>query len=236
MTETINLSQILFLDIETVPQTAEYSELSDKMKLLWDKKAQKITQNPDETPTSIYPRAGIYAEFGKIICIVVGYFFENKFRIKSFSGDDEAKLLTDFAQMLEGFQKRKDPKLCGHNAKEFDFPYLCRRMIIHRIQIPEVLNVSGKKPWETSFLDTMDMWRFGDYKNYTSIDLLTSIFGIQTPKDDIDGSKVCEYYWQRKELKTIVTYCKKDVLAVAQVYLRLQNLSPISEDQIVYVD
>jgi DNA polymerase elongation subunit (family B) len=236
MTETINLSQILFLDIETVPQTSEYSELSDKMKLLWDKKAQKITQNPDETPTSIYPRAGIYAEFGKIICIVVGYFHENKFRIKSFSGDDEAKLLTDFAQMLDDFQKRKDPKLCGHNAKEFDFPYLCRRMIIHRIHIPEVLNASGKKPWETSFLDTMDMWRFGDYKNYTSIDLLTSIFGIQTPKDDIDGSMVCEYYWQRNELKTIVSYCKKDVLAVAQVYLRLQNLSPISEDQIVYVD
>jgi hypothetical protein len=236
MTETIHLNQILFLDIETVPQASGYDQLSDKMKILWDKKAQKIALNPEESKQIIYQRAGIYAEFGKIICVVVGYFHENKFRIKSFAGDDEAKILTDFAEMLESFQQRKDPRLCGHNAKEFDFPYLCRRMIVHRIQIPEILNVSGKKPWETTFLDTMDMWRFGDYKNYTSIDLLTSIFGIQTPKDDIDGSMVCEYYWQRKELKTIVKYCKKDVLAVAQVYLRLQNLNPISDDQIIDVD
>lgn len=236
MEDNSQLNQILFLDIETVPQAPEYDLLPEKIKTLWDKKALRLIQKEDETPQSIYSRAGIYAEFGKIICIVVGYFYENQFRLKSFAGDDESKLLTDFAKMLEGFQQRKDPKLCGHNAKEFDFPYLCRRMIIHRIQIPTILNASGKKPWETSFLDTMDLWRFGDYKSYTSIDLLTTIFGIQTPKDDIDGSLVCDYYWQRKELNTIVKYCKKDVIAVVQVYLRLQNLDPISESQIIDAD
>lgn len=236
MTEQIPLNQILFLDIETVPQLSSHESLPEKMKSLWEKKAQKIIQQPTETAESIYNRAGIYAEFGKIICIVVGYFHENSFRVKSFSGDDEGALLQDFAQMLTGFQKRNNAKLCGHNAKEFDFPYLCRRMIIHRIQIPEVLNVAGKKPWETSFIDTMDMWRFGDYKSYTSIDLLTSIFDIPTPKDGIDGSMVCDYYWNRRELQTIVDYCKKDVVAVAQVYLRMNNLEQIKDEQIVYVD
>lgn len=236
MTENSQLNQILFLDIETVPQTAEYAQLPEKTRSLWDKKAAKLFQHEDETPQSIYSRAGIYAEFGKIICIVVGYFYDHRFRVKSFAGDDEAQLLRDFGQMLEGFQQRKEAKLCGHNAKEFDFPYICRRMIIHRIPIPAILNASGKKPWETSFLDTMDLWRFGDYKSYTSIDLLTTIFGIQTPKDDIDGSMVYDYYWHRNELDTIVKYCKKDVVAVAQVYLRLQNLEPISETQIIDAD
>ncbi len=230
------LSQILFLDIETAPQTSKYQDMSEKMRTLWDKKSLKITQTDEDTPESLFPRAGIYAEFGKIICIVVGYFFEDTFRVKSFSGDDEHQLLTEFAELLEGFQKRAEPKLCGHNAKEFDFPYICRRMIVHRIDIPDIINASGKKPWETTFLDTMDMWRFGDYKNYTSIDLLTTIFDIQTPKDDIDGSMVHDYYWNRKDLKSIVTYCKKDVIALVQVYLRLHNLTPLLTKQIVDVD
>lgn len=236
MEDKSQLSQILFLDIETVPQTSDYETLSEKMKLLWDKKALKLIQNQEDTPNSIYDRAGIYAEFGKIICIVVGYFYENTFRIKSFSGDDEATLLRDFCKLLEDFQQRSDPKLCGHNAKEFDFPYLCRRMIVHRIPIPAILNVMGKKPWETTFIDTMDLWRFGDYKNYTSIDLLTTIFDIQTPKDEIDGSMVCDYYWRRNELATIVKYCKKDVVALAQVYLRMQNFDKLLETQIIDAD
>lgn len=231
-----HLNQILFLDIETVPQMPSYDKVSERMKLLWDKKAERISTNPDEKPADVYQRAGIYAEFGKIVCIVVGYFFENQFRVKSFAGDDEAKLLIDFAKLLEGFQQRKDPRLCGHNAKEFDFPYICRRMIVHKIDIPDIINAAGKKPWETTFLDTMDMWRFGDYKSYTSLDLLTAIFDIPTPKDDIDGSKVCEYYWERNELETIVKYCKKDVIALAQVYLRMQNLDPILDGNIIDVD
>lgn len=230
------LSQILFLDIETVPQMPSYNQVPERMRVLWDKKAERIAQSPEESPADLYPRAGIYAEFGKIICIVVGYFYEGKFRVKSFAGDDEEKLLIDFAKLLIGFQQRKEPKLCGHNAKEFDFPYICRRMIVHRIDIPELINAAGKKPWETSFLDTMDMWRFGDYKSYTSLDLLTSIFDISTPKDEIDGSMVCDYYWNKKELETIVKYCKKDVIALAQVYLRLQNLDPILDKNIVEVD
>ncbi len=230
------LSQILFLDIETASQGMDYNSMSEKMKTLWDKKAAKISQNEEDTPESLYPRASIYAEFGKIICIVVGYFFENEFRVKSFSGDNEHDLLTEFAQLLNGFQKRTDPKLCGHNAKEFDFPYICRRMIVNQIAIPEIINASGKKPWETTFLDTMDMWRFGDYKNYTSIDLLSTIFDIPTPKDDIDGSMVYDYYWHKKDLKTIVEYCKKDVIALVRVYLRIQNLNPLLDNQIVDVD
>ncbi len=236
MSENININQILFLDIETVPQYQSYENLSDKAKTLWNKKAQKLSQSESDTAEKIYQKAGIYAEFGKVICIAVGFMHEDKFRVKAFYGNDEKKLLEEFAVMLENFQKRPNAMLCAHNGKEFDFPYLCRRLLINRIDIPKTLNVIGKKPWETSFIDTMDLWRFGDYKSYTSIDLLTTIFDIPTPKDEIDGSMVADYYWNRKDLDTIVKYCRKDVVAVVQLYLRLHNKELVDESNIEFVE
>lgn len=232
-----SLNNILFLDIETVPQYENYGCVPDEWKLLWDTRASYLLRNREgETAETVYNRAGIYAEFGKIICISCGYVAgagpEKKLVLKSFYGDDEKKLLIEFCNILAVWTKdNHDNKLlCAHNGKEFDFPYLCRRLIINRIAVPPILNTQGKKPWEVKHLDTMDMWRFGDMKNFTSLNLLACVLGIPTPKDDIDGSMVWEIYWtpktpQEKEqgLQRIVTYCQKDVITVAQVYLRLSG-------------
>jgi len=184
----------------------------------------------------VYERAGIYSEFGKIICISVGLIREKNpfiFRLKSFYGKDEKLLLSEFSGMLTKFNRtNKEAVLCAHNGKEFDFPYIARRMIINGLIIPEILDNAGKKPWEIKLLDTMDLWKFGDYKNYTSLDLLTSILGIPTPKDDIDGSMVAGIFYNDDDIKRIVYYCEKDVLAIARVLLRFMNLPGIEEDKI----
>jgi uncharacterized protein YprB with RNaseH-like and TPR domain len=184
----------------------------------------------------VYERAGIYSEFGKIICISVGLIREKNpfiFRLKSFFGKDEKTLLSDFSAMLSKFSRtNREAVLCAHNGKEFDFPYIARRMIINGLVIPEILDNAGKKPWEIKLLDTMDLWKFGDYKNYTSLELLTSILGIPTPKDDIDGSMVAGVYYNEDNLERIVHYCEKDVLAIARVMLRFMNLPGIDEDKI----
>jgi len=193
------------------------------MKALWNKKATGLLKDETDTPETLYGRAGIYAEFGKIICISVAYLRNDKIRIKSFYGDNEKELLTDFASLLQKHFNGEHHRLCAHNGKEFDFPYICRRMLIQGISLPAILNVSGKKPWETTFLDTMDLWRFGDYKHYTSLELLATLFDIDSPKDDIDGSQVNECYWQDQALERIKTYCEKDVITVVKIYLAYQG-------------
>ena len=231
------LHHILFLDIETVPQYAGYAELPESWKVLWDIKAGYLIRNKeDETFESVYPRAGIYAEFGKIICISCGFIQgageQKKIVLKSFSGDNEQIVLHEFAEMLKKWSATEQRFLCGHNSKEFDFPYLCRRMIINNISIPSILNVSGKKPWEVNHLDTMDLWKFGDFKNYTSLNLLAHSLNIPTPKDDIDGSMVWQVYWKEKNLSRIVTYCQKDVVTVAQILLRMMGEPLIRQENI----
>jgi hypothetical protein len=226
MLDQIKNEDVLFLDIETVPQYAEYQQVPEPFRALWDKKAKKISEE-NQTAEEIFQRAGIYAEFGKIICISVGLIVNKSgqqfFRIKSFASKDETVLLTQFADMLEKFSAKPQATLCAHNGKEFDFPYIARRMLINGINIPSILDVAGKKPWEVKFLDTMELWKFGDFKHYTSLNLLTHIFNIPTPKDDIDGSQVADVYYKEDNLKRIVTYCEKDVLAVAQLFLRYRN-------------
>lgn len=239
MLNDIRPEDILFLDIETVPQFPEYAQLPEEHKKLWDKKAQTLIKESD-TPESIYSRAGIYAEFGRIICISVGFIVNKEgirfLRLKSFYGDDEKSLLTDFAQMLSRFEKRMGANLCAHNGKEFDFPYIARRMLINGIEIPEIINVAGKKPWEVKFLDTMELWKFGDNKHYTSLNLLTYVFGIPSPKDDIDGSQVADCYYTLGDIKRIATYCEKDVLAVVQLFLRYKGLPLIDPNNIEQAD
>jgi len=222
------LCNILFLDIETVSMHASFNSLSEDWQALWKKKAEALLRNrEDETPESIYGRAAIYAEFGKIICISCGVLQDGadgrKLVMKSFYGDDEKKLLQDFATMVNKWNIGPAKFLCAHNGKEFDFPYLCRRMTIHGVAIPSLLHLAGKKPWEVNHLDTMELWKFGDFKSYTSLNLLAHALGIATPKDDIDGSMVGDVYWKERDLKRIVTYCQKDVITVAQVYLRMQG-------------
>ena len=235
MLDNIRVEDILFLDIETVPAVSSHELLDTKMQALWNKKSKQF-RTPEQTSDDVYERAGIYSEFGKIICISVGVIKEkNPFslRLKSFFGDDEKLLLSDFASMLVKFSKtNKEAILCAHNGKEFDFPYIARRMIINELIIPEILDNAGKKPWEVKLLDTMDLWKFGDYKNYTSLELLTTILGIPTPKDDIDGSMVAGIYYIENDIERIVRYCEKDVLAIVRVMFRFMNLPKIDDDKI----
>jgi uncharacterized protein YprB with RNaseH-like and TPR domain len=230
-------NNILFLDIETVPQFSAYNELPDDWKKLWDtKSASLVKYHEGQTNETLYPRAGIYAEFGKIVCISCGVLQGNKEQrkiiLKSFSGDDEKLLLSQFNDMLNKWATGEQKYLCAHNGKEFDFPYLCRRMIINSLPIPPLLNISGKKPWEINHYDTLELWKFGDFKSYTSLNLLAHTLGIQTPKDDIDGSMVWEVYWKEKNLERIVIYCQKDVVTVAQILLRMNEEPLIKEENI----
>jgi len=234
---SLPLSSILFLDIETVPQHDGHEKLPEEWKALWQLKASYIIRNKEgETAETVYPRAGIYAEFGKIICISCGVLQSNgsekKLLVKSFCGDDEKILLQEFSDMLNRWCADEQKYLCAHNGKEFDFPYLCRRMVVNHVSIPQILRLSGKKPWEVNHLDTLELWKFGDYKSYTSLNLLAYTLGIATPKDDIDGSKVHEVYWKEKNMTRIVSYCQKDVVTVAQVYLRMQGESLLKDSNI----
>ncbi|MFO7723047.1 MAG: 3'-5' exonuclease [Bacteroidales bacterium] len=239
MIEKVKLNDILFLDIETVPQYSSYSEMPENLQQLWNKKAERLQPYGQEplSAEDLYHRAGIYAEFGKIVCISVGIVVnQHEIRLKSFWGEDEYELLIQFASLIETRFNGPDHYLCAHNGKEFDFPYLCRRMLINGIRIPSLLNMAGKKPWEITHLDTMELWKFGDYKNYTSLELLAAVFDIPTPKDDIDGSEVHRVYWQEKDLPRIVMYCQKDVVTIIQLFRRYLGMELIPEERIIAPD
>jgi 3'-5' exonuclease len=236
MLENINIENVLFLDIETVPQFQSYEHLDDRLRKLWDKKAEYLKKNENETPDALYGRAGIYAEFGKVICVSAGFLKNSEFRIKSFYGHNEKELLQNFAALLNQHYAKKEHNLCAHNGKEFDFPYLCRRMLVNDIKLPLILNNQGKKPWETGYLDTLDLWKFGDYKNFTSLELLAAIFDVPTPKDDIEGSQVAEVYYKLNDLHRIMTYCCKDVLTVAQLFLRFRGEPLLTDAQIRLIE
>ena len=239
MIQHLDLTKILILDIETVPQYAEYSQLPERWKELWKKKSAMLKKEEGQTPEDIYNRAGIYAEFGKIVCISCGFFSssgrEYQFRVKSFYSHDEAQLLGDFCRMIERHFSDAGNSLCAHNGKEFDYPYIARRCLINGIEIPHILNTAGKKPWEVNLLDTMELWKFGDYKSFTSLDLLAASFNVPTPKDDIDGSMVWQVYWLDKDLERIKTYCQKDVVTVANLMLKFRNEELLRDENVVMI-
>lgn len=235
MLETLSFQTILFLDIETVPEIYEYANLPEEKKLLWNKKMQFFKKEND-SGESLYQRAGVYAEFAKIICISVGYIEkqkqENTFQLHSFFADNEQQLLLDFSAFLTSHYGRKSVLFCAHNGKEFDYPFIARRMLIQGISLPPSLQLAGKKPWEVKHLDTLELWKFGDYKNFTSLALLASVFSIPSPKDDIEGCDVAAVYYVEKNLKRIVHYCQKDVLTIAQLLLRFKGEALIDEKNV----
>lgn len=237
MIDKIVLPNILFLDIETVPQSEFFNDLPQETQRLFADKTQ-YQRKDDLTPEEFYDRAGIWAEFGKIICISVGYFTiknaERQFRTKSIIGE-EKQLLEEFNDLVKTHFSNPAFVFCGHNIKEFDIPYICRRMLINGINIPEKLQLFGRKPWEIPHLDTLELWKFGDYKHYTSLKLLTYVLGIPSPKEDIDGSEVRNVYYNEKNIDRIAKYCERDVVAVAQVFLRLRNEKLLKEEEIVSV-
>jgi len=237
--DQIKTGDILFLDIETVPAFPAYSEVPETVKALWTKKAAYLRKEA-ETPEELYSRAGIYAEFGRIICISTGMIgkLEEKrvLRLKSFYGEDEKSLLFGFADLLNRLCKKREIDLCAHNGKEFDFPFMSRRMLIHGIRLPAILDIAGKRPWETRFLDTLELWKFGDHKHYTSLELLASVFGLASPKSDMDGSQVAEVFWKDHELSRIVTYCRQDVITVAQLMLKYKGDDVLKDEDIIVLD
>jgi DNA polymerase elongation subunit (family B) len=238
MLSDIDIRDIVFLDIETVPQLQTFEELPVKYQELWEKKSAQF-RNTGQDASQAYERAGIYAEFGKIVCISVGIFTKENdpagFRIKSYSGDDEKEILIGFSEMLKKYSNGRNLFLCAHNGKEFDFPYIARRMLINGVELPALIDNAGKKPWEVRHLDTMELWKFGDYKHYTSLDLLTTIFDIQSPKGDMDGSRVAKVYWEEGDIARISKYCQNDVLAIAQLMLRYKGMPLISEEKVEIV-
>lgn len=233
----IPLETILFLDIETVPEAPSFNELDEATQELWEGKS-KYRRGEDTSAEEFYERAGIWAEFGKIVCISVGYFnFTTEardFRVTTFKGDEKT-LLLEFKELIQEHFSHAKNILCAHNGKEFDFPYIARRMLIHRIQLPIKLELFGKKPWEIPHLDTMELWKFGDYKHYTSLKLMAHVLGIPSPKDDMDGSMVREVYYKEKNLDRIAQYCELDVITTAQVFLRLRNESILSNTEITHL-
>ena len=237
MIKRLKLEHILFLDIETVPQFADYDSLDNPTKLLWAAKT-KYQRKENFTPKEFYDRAGIWAEFGKIICISVGYFKQKEdpinFRVTSFYGE-EGDILKDFKALLETHFNKSNHLLCAHNGKEFDFPYIARRMVILGIDLPEKLNLFGKKPWEVPHLDTLELWKFGDYKTFTSLSLMAHVLGIQSPKDDISGEQVRDVFYKEKDIDRIVAYCEKDTVTVAQIILKLRNQDLLNPSEVLSV-
>ena len=227
MMKQVQFEKILFLDIETVPQAYQFEQLDEKSKALFETK-NRFQISPEKSIEQIFEeRGGILAEFGKIVCISVGMLHEGSqgksIRLKSYYHDDEETLLKQFKRLLDDHYNTQYHVLCGHNSKEFDIPYICRRMLINGIALPSILQIAGKKPWEINHIDTMELWKFGDYKSYTSLSLLCHVMNIPTPKDDISGADVARVYYEENDLQRIMVYCEKDVVALIQLFLRLQG-------------
>ncbi len=227
----------MFLDIETVPVTYRYNELDPATRELWDEKMFYQQEQSGLSFEDLYGKAGVLAEFAKVICICSGLIHvengETHFRMKTFSGEDESKLLSDFSAMLD--EKFGPYALCAHNGKEFDFPFMARRMLINGVNIPKHLNLAGKKPWEVAHLDTLELWKFGDRKHFTSLKLLAHLFGLPTPKDDISGKDVARVYYEEQDLDRISRYCQKDVITLANLMLRWNQQAIIEESNISFV-
>lgn len=236
MLNDIQPEQLFIFDIETVPGVKNFNDLSPEFQKLFDDKVGRFRKEEEDKAAYYFNKAGIYAEFGKIVCISCGYLQkinqQYQLKIKTFKSDDEKLLLEEFTPTLIQVSKN-NYQLCGHNIREFDVPWLCRRFLINGLSLPPVLDIYGKKPWEVNHVDTLDLWKFGDFKHYTSLHLLASILNVPTPKDDIDGSMVGNVYWNEGNLERIAHYCSKDVVAVAQVMMRLKGLELLQEDQII---
>jgi predicted PolB exonuclease-like 3'-5' exonuclease len=237
MLANLDFSKIIFIDIETVPCVYHFSEMDDRGKELWNKKTRFLQEREGVSPAQLYEKAGIYSEFAKVACISIGLIVqkdgEQQIRLKSFAGTDEKVLLQEFIDLVESKFAMPGYMLCAHNGKEFDYPFLSRRIIINGLKLPNLLNIAGKKPWEISHLDTMELWKFGDYKHYTSLELLTYIFDIPTPKDDIDGSQVAAVFYEEGDIDRIIKYCEKDVVATVQLMRRYSGLPLIHEDFVI---
>ena len=242
MLSHINIYNLIYIDIETVPQKSSFQQLSETMQSLWAIKHSTLKIENETAEEGYLKRAGVYSEFAKVICISIGFFrfdkdrLRNQFRVKTISGDDEKELLENFLTTIaKSFSEPERFHFCGHNIREFDLPFICRRLLVQGLGLPEILDLSGKRPWEVQDIDTLQLWKFGDFKNYTSLRLLTEILGIPSPKEDIEGKDVCRVYWEEHGLPRIVEYCQRDVVTVARLLLRFKGEKSILADEDVIV-
>lgn len=236
MLKNIKFHKLLFIDIETVPFSDNYDSLDEDWKEMWMKKAKWILKDGQSIEEVWFERAGIFAEFGKIVCISMAYFHseEKELRLKSFYDNDEQKLLKEFSDVMNAhFSDLNRFSFCGHNVKEFDIPYISRRLVANSFGLPRMLNLHGFKPWEVNHLDTLELWKFGDRKNFTSLRMLTKLMDIPSPKSAMDGSDVASVYWKKKDLESIATYCQQDVIAVAQIIRKFMDQELIADDKII---
>ena len=242
MLSHINIYNLIYIDIETVPQKSSFQQLSETMQSLWAIKHSTLKIENETAEEGYLKRAGVYSEFAKVICISIGFFrfdkdrLRNQFRVKTISGDDEKELLENFLTTIaKSFSEPERFHFCGHNIREFDLPFICRRLLVQGLGLPEILDLSGKRPWEVQDIDTLQLWKFGDFKNYTSLRLLSEILGIPSPKEDIEGKDVCRVYWEEHGLPRIVEYCQRDVVTVARLLLRFKGEKSILADEDVIV-
>ena len=242
MLSHINIYNLIYIDIETVPQKSSFQQLSETMQSLWAIKHSTLKIENETAEEGYLKRAGVYSEFAKVICISIGFFrfdkdrLRNQFRVKTISGDDEKELLENFLTTIaKSFSEPERFHFCGHNIREFDLPFICRRLLVQGLGLPEILDLSGKRPWEVQDIDTFQLWKFGDFKNYTSLRLLSEILGIPSPKEDIEGKDVCRVYWEEHGLPRIVEYCQRDVVTVARLLLRFKGEKSILADEDVIV-
>lgn len=233
-----NFKNILFIDIETASGVNTYTTLTENMQKLWLRKARSL-MNPLQKPLEdlYFERAALFPEFGRIISIGMGFLFYNKnkelsLKVKTISNKNEKDLLLEFNQFIESTYPSKELSLVAHNGKEFDFPYLCKRMLVHQLVIPKALQLQGKKPWEVVHQDTIEWWRFGDKKGYVSLELLAEIMGIGNVKTDLSGDKVNYTFYIEKDLEKIKKYCAEDVITLAQLFLRFNFIDYIQEKNI----
>lgn len=238
----MQISNLLVLDIETVPQYADFHQLSERVQSLWWNKISKTVPENISPEESYRLRGGILAEFGKIICISTAFFYENEAReiclkVKSIFGHNETEILKTFSALCTKMsQIHHGFTFAGHNIKEFDIPYICRRLIINGLPLPECLQLHDRKPWEVRMMDTLNWWKFGDNKNYVSLDLLAEVLEIPTSKTDIDGSMVQDVYYKDNDLLRIVHYCERDVVVTANIILKFLNLPALPESRVVVVN
>ena len=235
------INNLLLLDIETVPQFENYDLLSPAWQTLWNDKISKTVPENTIPKESYKNRAGILAEFGKVVCISTAFYYLNEekqtsLKVKSIFGENEKEILVAFIQVCNKvYFHNPHFQFAGHNVKEFDIPYLCRRMIVNQLALPEYLLIHEKKPWEVKIFDTLNWWKFGDHKNYISLHLLANVLGLPTSKDDIDGSMVQDVYYKEKNLQRIADYCEKDVILTANIILRFLNLPIVQGENVMIV-
>lgn len=247
--------QLGFVDTETIPGYKDFNDMPEELARMYERKFGHELANNDPDKFDNFEdhyraRAALYPEFGKIVCLVIGVIFvddkdkQEKLKLKTLCGRHEDKLLAEAAPIIDKFDS-----LVGHNSKEFDFPYLCKRFYVHGIQLPQILNIAGKKPWEVSLIDTMELWRFGSFKGSTSLELFAHCLGLPSPKQDMTGADVAKVYYEMFDhmkdgelpfeaesaaIQKIGKYCQGDVVTLANCYRKLKYQSVIASENVIY--